>query len=503
MTIFLFSHRAFSQEFLSLEDAIQLAVRNNYEINKQQYAIDAAKAQYMQASGALDFEVGAEASYSQKHTPVDKDDPNYTVQDYGSVAIYSDDATMRQTAGTVFVQKLFSFGLQSKLSYTMNRQKNTQDYLYSSNFPDEEKIKEQKARNYGTISLELSLPLFKSFSDSITAKELENARSYIEQMNEQLKHTVSKTVVEVSQKYYQYFLAYNNLLLLQNLQQKIESRNKNMDSLIRAGVRSRNDLLAMQVNALENQRNIDSANVQFQSARADLAQALSVRSVLPPPTKDSIPAVPITSADDAAQDEIDDDFTAKIVEKRSDLIALKKSMEAAEKKIRIAKINARPDATLALGIGATGTQYANDAGSFFVSGAKNIRGIDISTTVSVSAKLGNTAKKGAEEQAIAEYRSLASDYENAVNTLEIQVKNAAEKLAVYKKSVQSADEVLALQKNLYENEQKLFNAGLITVDTLLSQDEKYISAENSYYQVLINYLLSVLEYKYYTATMFF
>ena len=506
MAIFLFSHRAFSQEFLSLEDAIQLAVRNNYEINKQQYAIDAAKAQYMQASGALDFEVGAEASYSQKHTPVDKDDPNYTARDlssYGIGTIYSDDATMRQTAGTVFVQKLFSFGLQSKLSYTMTRQKNTQDYLYSSNFPDEAKPEEEKARNYGTISLELSLPLFKSFSDSITAKELENARSYIEQMNEQLKHTVSKTVVEVSQKYYQYFLAYNNLLLLQNLQQKIESRNKNMDSLIRAGVRSRNDLLAMQVNALENQRNIDSANVQFQSARADLAQALSVRSVLPPPTKDSIPAVPITSADDAAQDEIDDDFTAKIVEKRSDLIALKKSMEAAEKKIRIAKINARPDATLALGIGATGTQYANDAGSFFVSGAKNIRGIDISTTVSVSAKLGNTAKKGAEEQAIAEYRSLASDYENALNTLEIQVKNAAEKLAVYKKSVQSADEVLALQKNLYENEQKLFNAGLITVDTLLSQDEKYISAENSYYQVLINYLLSVLEYKYYTATMFF
>ena len=77
LTIFLFSHRAFSQEFLSLEDAIQLAVRNNYEINKQQYAIDAAKAQYMQVSGALDFEVGAEASYSQKHTPVDKDDPNY------------------------------------------------------------------------------------------------------------------------------------------------------------------------------------------------------------------------------------------------------------------------------------------------------------------------------------------------------------------------------------------------------------------------------------------
>ena len=102
-----------------------------------------------------------------------------------------------------------------------------------------------------------------------------------------------------------------------------------------------------------------------------------------------------------------------------------------------------------------------------------------------------------------EFRELLAEYENAVNTLSIQVKNVAGKISVYKNSVQNADEVLDLQKNLYDNEQKRFNAGLITVDNLLSQDEKYISAENSYYQVLINYLLSVLEYKYYTGELIF
>ena len=61
--------------------------------------------------------------------------------------------------------------------------------------------------------------------------------------------------------------------------------------------------------------------------------------------------------------------------------------------------------------------------------------------------------------------------------------------------------VLKMQKNLYENEQKRFNAGLITVDNLLNQDTKYIEAENSYNQLLINYMQSVLEFKYYTATL--
>ena len=67
--------------------------------------------------------------------------------------------------------------------------------------------------------------------------------------------------------------------------------------------------------------------------------------------------------------------------------------------------------------------------------------------------------------------------------------------------VSDADEVLKMQKNLYENEQKRFNAGLITVDNLLNQDTKYIEAENSYNQLLINYMQSVLEFKYYTATL--
>ena len=160
-------------------------------------------------------------------------------------------------------------------------------------------------------------------------------------------------------------------------------------------------------------------------------------------------------------------------------------------------------ANLGFGIGATGTEYSDSYGKLAGAGTQNIRGIDISGKLSVTAKLGNNSKKGAEEQALAEYNSLLAEYENAVCAIEVQVKNIAGKIAVYKNSVKNADEVLDLQKILYENEQKRFNAGLITVDNLLSQDEKYISAENSYYKVLINYLLAVLEYKYYTADLIY
>jgi len=324
-------------------------------------------------------------------------------------------------------------------------------------------------------------------------------------MNAQLEDSISRTVVDVSQKYYNYFLAYNYLELISLLQKKIVERNKNMDSLIRVGVRSKNDLLAMQVNAKENQRKIETALAEFYDAKTELMIALGVTDpdLVLPPGKDSFPKINVEEIKFFDENGIDQKFIENVIQNRNDIISLKKSIESAEKKLRIAKVDSRPDANLGFGIGATGTEYSDSYGKLAGAGTQNIRGIDISGKLSVTAKLGNNSKKGAEEQALAEYNSLLAEYENAVCAIEVQVKNIVGKIAVYKNSVKNADEVLDLQKILYENEQKRFNAGLITVDNLLSQDEKYISAENSYYKVLINYLLAVLEYKYYTADLIY
>ena len=209
--------------------------------------------------------------------------------------------------------------------------------------------------------------------------------------SDQSMQTIELTI-SVSKKYYNYFLTYNNFQLLSNLQKKINERNKNMDSLIQAGLRSKNDLLAMQVYALENQRKTDNAEVQYLNAKYELMKEIGV-------------------------------YDEKLV-----------------------------------------TTPEKQA---FSSTLEDLRPVE---------------QLNLDPQDIAKIT---------------YVKNLAARIAIYKKSVQKADELLDLQKKLYENEQKRFNAGLITVDDLLAQDEKYIAAENSYYQVLVNYLISVLEYKNY------
>ena len=210
--------------------------------------------------------------------------------------------------------------------------------------------------------------------------------------SDQSVQTIEITL-SVSKKYYNYFLTYNNFQLLSNLQKKLDKRNKAMDSLIQSGLRSKDDLLAMQVYTLENQRKVDLAQVQYLDAKIELMNEIGVydEKLVTPPEKQA--------------------FSLKNLEE--------------------------------------------------------LRPV---------------------EEVIADSEDLATI---------TYVKSLADKIAIYKKSIQKADELLSLQKKLYENEQKRFNEGLISVAELQLQDEKYIEAENSHYQLLVSYLISVLEYKNY------
>ena len=498
-----------NQPKFSLNDAINIALENNYEIKKQRYALASARAQYRQIKGTLDIEAGAQAQYSQKQNPVDENDPNYALGynwlspafNYG---VFSDNTLSEQTGGSVFLKKLFSFGLETKLSYTVQRQKNKPQFTYDKTFDAAtfKKYEQEDGRNTGEIALELSLPLFKSFKNSLASLQLESAKDLIEQMEYKLQDTISQSMIAVSQSYWNYFLTCKNVEQLEILQRKIEERNGNMENLIKAGVRSRNDLLAMQVNVNENRRQLQEARVQQNKAKIDLMTSLGVQDFsfineVENPFND----IDLKSVQIPRAEELNEEFFNSVEESRTDLLALKKNMEMAAIKVRYSKADRLPDATLNFSVGSTGATYSDEPGKIVGAGFWNQRGVNLSGMLGASIKLGNNTKGGSLEQAEAEYNTSLNEYTKARNTVVLQIHNAQNKLEIYKNLVSDADEVLTLDKKLYENEQKRFNAGLITVDNLLQQDQKYLSAENSYCQVLINYMQAILEYKYYTANL--
>ena len=497
---------SFAEESLLLEQVLSIAIKNNYEIKKQQYALAQAEGQFKQAFGELDVELGAQAQYTRKHIPVDESDPQF-IYGYSFLTpdningIFSNDTLSEQTNGSVYAKKLFSFGLESKLSYTIQRTKNQPYYKYAKNY-DYEKYEQENGRNVGELSIEISLPLFKSFMNSVAALQIDGARDSMEQMRFNLQDTIAKTMIQVSKAYWDYFLAWHKYSQLKKLQKKIEDRIKNVKVLQRAGVRTKNDLLAFQVNEIETQREVENALITFNQKKVDLQNAMGIpeTSILGQP---DIKIIDLNVEDDILPDPqaIDESFINYVINNRSDFIALQKKIDAAENQMKLARADSLPDARFNFSLGATGTSYSDEASRIIGAGFWNIRGINIGGSANVAIKLGNNTKKGALEAATASYNTALTEYKKAKSELYLNLKNISSMLAIYRESVKDADSVLEMQNSLYSNEQARFSAGMITVDNIIDADQKNINAQINYYQLLINYMDAVLQYKYSTASL--
>ncbi len=500
------------ESVFTLYDAVSLAVQHNYDIRKQQQALIIANARYLQAKGELDLSIGASGQFTYAQNPVDERDPNYlygysfTTPDsvYG---IFSNNSLTRQVGGSLFIQKLFSFGLQSKLSYTLQRTNNRSAYDYGNTFSSNtyKRYKDEHGRNLGEVSLELNLPLFKSFNASITALQIAQAKDYLDQMTYNLRDTISQTIIKTTRSFWNYYMAYRNLSQLHMLQKRIDARNDNIDKLVKAGVRMKNDILAMQVSSISNRQKIDAAQVQYIQTKMELANMIGLTDAEGIDTpSDMLPIIHLEEIPDfPAPEDITLDLLEYVEQNRADFIMLQDQMNSALRKIKIAEVNGRPDATLGFKIGVNGTTYSDDVSEVLSAGFWNIRGLNLNGSLGVTIKPFSRSKKGSVQEAEAEYESLNVEFEKNKNMLYLQLRNTVEKLNLYRASLLGAEGIFALQKELYENEEKRFAAGLITVDNLIEQDQKYVQATSERYQTLGNYLETLLEYKYNTASLLY
>ena len=475
---------------LSLDDALKTAIESSYIIQLKQAAVQEAHGRLRLAKGGADVTIGADASYSVQNNPYGND-PYYGGNGMENVK--------RDTLSTsVWIQKDFAFGLRSKLSVGAVRTLDTYEGSEAADMAQNQYGDKHTSR--GTLNLELSLPLFKSFKSAILANNIQAAKDYYRQLEYELTDTICRTVAEVSAAYWDYFNAYKNVQQLDIMIQTLHDRINRMPRLIDAGIRSRNDLLGMQVNLIENERSVVSARIALTSARYNLQQAMGVDTELGVPEY-VFPELGSNDEKLPSEDEIDFAFLEQVASTRSDILALQSQLAAAQAVMRSAKAERRPDATVAVSGGTTGAVYGDSAGDYLSSYVKNVPGANFTGALIFSMSLPNNSRSGAAEQAEANCKQAQIRLNQARQQLASQLKETVYKLNEYYKQVISANDALKMQKQLYENEKRRFAAGIITVDDMFNQDSKYLMAETKYYSIMTDYLQSVMDYKYFTGTM--
>ncbi len=475
---------------LSLDDAIKAAIESSYAIQLKQAAVQEAHGRLRMAKGGADVTIGAEASYSVQNNPYGNDPY------YGGNGI---DNVKRDTLSTsVWIQKDFAFGLQSRLSVGAVRTLDTYEGSEAADMAQNQYGDEHTSR--GTLNLELSLPLFKSFNSAILANNIQAAKEYYRQLEYELTDTICMTVEQVSAAYWAYFNAYKNVQMLDSLIQTLHERMDRMPRLMDAGIRSRNDLLGMQVNLIENERSVVSARIDFNRAKYYLQQVMGVETELGLP-ESSLPDLDSIDKDLPSENDIDYAFMEKVASTRPDMLALQNQLSAAQAALKAAKAERRPDATVSVSGGTTGAVYGDSVGNYFSSYVKNVPGANFTGALIFSMSLPNNSRSGAAEQAEANCKQAQIQLNQARQQLASQLKQTVYSLNEYYDQVVSANDALKMQKQLYDNEKRRFDAGLITVDDMFNQDSKYLIAETQYYSIMTDYLQCMMEYKYYTGNM--
>ncbi|MCR5290206.1 MAG: TolC family protein [Treponema sp.] len=481
---------------ISFEDALNTAVAHSYEIQNQHYALQNASGQLRSVKGTTDITVGASSQYSDSYTPYDPDDPYY------GKAGNLDNTETKSLQSSVWLQKLFSFGLQSKLSLGLNRNVSLYTYRDGSLNMGENAGYGKEYTNTGTVQLELSLPLFKSFNASVTSHNIKAAQAYYDQMVHTFEDSLCKLVMNTADAYWKYLLAHNNLVQLEKIHGILQDRYAGMDKLIAAGVRAKNDLLSMQVDEINNDREILSAMVAYDDAKMALKDAMGVSGdvEIGDPAYD-FPTIDFSEIVLPQNADIDDAYIAQLVASRPDMRALQKQVESAYEKLKAVKSNSHPDAAINFSVGSTGTVYSDKIREYLFATNKNTAGKNIGGGISFSTSLQRNEGKGSVESAEASYKQAELAFKRAKESLDMQLRNVVIYLNKYRTHMVQAEDSLALQEKLYSNERKRFEAGLITINDISDQDTKYLNAQLQYYQMFVSYLQYAMKYKYYTGAL--
>lgn len=439
------------------------AIQNSYDMQMKVIAFLTANGEYHQAKGLAGLNLGADTNFK-----------------------YEDPQEMNATSlsAEVYLQKDFSFGLNTALSYSMSNRK----------------ISDSTASNTGTIALEFQLPLFKSFNNAIAKNEIEKAGYYLDAIKNDFIAEVSAVILKTSELFFNFLIQDTTLEQVKKNKKNLEEQINDMPALIEAGVRSKNDLLEMTVN-LEDYKSM------ILSREAELSQTLTELFLLTGVSFEEIlngvpefSEIRDTAYLSLSKEDIvfSDEEIKKVVSQSPDIIALKNQVSAAKTSQKIAKIKALPDLNLSFALNTTGSLDSNDFGAFFASPYNNVSGPNIGGQLSFKMGLDRFNAKGLLEVADAQVMKAELDYSTKVKEKTKNIETSIELLNKYRKFSQKANDTLNMNEELHENQVKRFKAGLITVNELFSQDEKLLNANSNFIKLLTAYFMQVLNYKHYT-----
>jgi outer membrane protein len=351
-------------------------------------------------------------------------------------------------------------------------------------------------------------PLLRNFKIDSTRQQLLISKKNREMSDVQLRQTVVTTVRQVKNSYWDLAYAFENLKVQQQSLEIARESLRNNKSRVSIGTMAPIDIIEAEAEVARNEEAVIIAEAQISRAEDALRQLIY------DPKNPGFWTMTFDLTDPPVYRAQDVDLEAAVkraLEGRTDLVNMRKSLEANDINIRYFKNQILPDLNVRAGYGLTGqggTQYTfsdtfppvpisivdNGFGSVLSQMFSN----DFhnwSLAVTVGYPIGRSGAEAALARAKVAYTQEELLLRSQELTVATQVREVARTLNTNRKRVDATRASRDLAQRKLEAEQKKFQAGMSTNFFVVQAQRDLASAKNAELQAVLDYSRSLVDFE--------
>lgn len=427
---------------LTLEKAIENTLKLQADIITSKLDSDASKSAYAGAGGAFDHVLSSNAEIASAETPLGAIEK----QTYNSDKLTSDTETY-----AVKLSKLTRSGIRVETSASVFRQN---DVPYN-----------QPTQATSSIGVAINFPLFDLLMENKNSTNekiaLENSRARVDDYCFQASTSVYQTIAA----YWNYFAAYERLLVYKKSEENIQKMLSDFEKLVEAKERPRADANQIRANLAMKQGLVVSGERDLSTLGYQLATSMGVsidETALSPPRGKWV------RLDNPGKLSADM-YIQNAYKNRFDIKSLERVVHSAELMLDMARRGMKPD--LDVYVSADYSDKGRDVSADVVSNARTVKaGILFSTPIERSFGKSDVAQK---EIALRQWKI---NFANAKRKAALDVTSSLNELKQNLKAYEFSVETVNLYQEALTVEEKKLKLGMSTVIDVINTRENYQNA---------------------------
>jgi len=471
---------------LRLLEAVQHTIAKQPNILLDDWQVKVNEGLWQIQRGTFNTTVGTSVSDTVTHTPLNRYYRNY----YGT-----SETVERVTEYSVDISKEFRSGVELTPDITVTSTEDLALHLTTT----------RKTETLATVSFDIKIPLLRERGRAANAADETSAKILTEASRYDLNYTTSQSILTTVNEYWNTVAAMDNLEIAEKAETRARYMLEQTKILVDAGEQPASDInkLAANLHGKTSSR-INKTQSLFE-ARQTLGLAMGLRfdEIVATP----LPSEPLLNIDDAdlnkmpiAQDLIDIGL-----ERRADLIALKKEQESANVLMVGAHRNLKPQLDLDLSAGYIGLNENTRRQRNFKQYASSINereaGLNFSAMFSLEWPVLNDYRRGTYVKREAQNERAMISTNNLNRQIVSKVVVAMSDVIQSAAELKKAHESVLVYQTAVEKERLKLKLGESTIIDLIDVDDRLTTAMETEVSARLSYAKALVQLRFETGTI--